>query len=131
MDISVLCNSLMRQDAEHEHALLLLPRLVRIVKLHVQGYYKTEEAVLWENSSEAHRVYELPLVHDTLEASTGEWMYEVGRLAEIWAPYTRGMQAFLAGTSPKEAASLAGSHSAEVLARITLLGSREPVGVFL
>ena len=126
--LDVVCNTTLQQDAVHEHVLLLVPRLVRLVKQSASGGDCVRNAVLGtedKNDDGTCRVHEL-LVHaesvDTSKSQYCEWMYHIGAAAAEWEPYNAAMRAFLSTHNMQEAAELAGEHRKQAHSTISLLG---------
>eukprot|EP01061_Rhynchopus_euleeides_P046050 TRINITY_DN859_c0_g1_i10.p1 TRINITY_DN859_c0_g1~~TRINITY_DN859_c0_g1_i10.p1 ORF type:complete len:463 (+),score=152.88 TRINITY_DN859_c0_g1_i10:182-1390(+) len=138
--LDVVCNTALRQDAEHEHVLLLVPRMVRLVKQNAHGCEDAHTAVEVDNNDNSNSnnndmcfcVYAL-LVKATEGSSQpggdGEWMYHIGKAAAEWDPYNAAMRAYLSGTDMQKAGEMAGEHHRQAHSTISLLGHTTPLAV--
>eukprot|EP01061_Rhynchopus_euleeides_P009470 TRINITY_DN18662_c0_g1_i3.p1 TRINITY_DN18662_c0_g1~~TRINITY_DN18662_c0_g1_i3.p1 ORF type:complete len:621 (+),score=106.72 TRINITY_DN18662_c0_g1_i3:100-1863(+) len=124
--LDVVCNKGTKLDAEHEHAFLLVPRLVRLVKITACG--KTdhvEDTVEGDYPGSTFCAHELCTAVDEA-VGPEEWLYEIGRQAARWAPLNRAVDAFVNGATIDEARQLGGASASDVSERLHRLGNRAP-----
>eukprot|EP01061_Rhynchopus_euleeides_P046052 TRINITY_DN859_c0_g1_i12.p1 TRINITY_DN859_c0_g1~~TRINITY_DN859_c0_g1_i12.p1 ORF type:complete len:459 (+),score=160.52 TRINITY_DN859_c0_g1_i12:182-1378(+) len=136
--LDVVCNTALRQDAEHEHVLLLVPRMVRLVKQNARGggehvpmSVQVDNNNINNNDDTCFCVYSL-LVEEEGNAQhdkDGEWMYHIGKAAAEWDPYNAAMRAYLSGTDMQKAGEMAGEHHRQAHSTISLLGHTTPLAV--
>eukprot|EP01061_Rhynchopus_euleeides_P019164 TRINITY_DN3153_c1_g3_i1.p2 TRINITY_DN3153_c1_g3~~TRINITY_DN3153_c1_g3_i1.p2 ORF type:complete len:147 (+),score=55.40 TRINITY_DN3153_c1_g3_i1:27-443(+) len=122
-ELEVVCNLALQREAEYEHTLLLVPRFVLLLKTTCVDEPPTN-LVNGDTDDGAHPVYELQVVEAAKESDPTEWLYEIGKRAEAWAPYNTAMRSYLNGMCTDDAVSQAGSLRNEVRLELERLGNQ-------
>eukprot|EP01061_Rhynchopus_euleeides_P018528 TRINITY_DN3067_c0_g1_i1.p3 TRINITY_DN3067_c0_g1~~TRINITY_DN3067_c0_g1_i1.p3 ORF type:complete len:155 (+),score=38.63 TRINITY_DN3067_c0_g1_i1:54-467(+) len=120
--LDAVCNLTMQRDAELQHILLLIPRLVRLVKMESDG--TTVDVICSSTTASAVPVFELRQPTSQEHTKPQEWLYEVGKISDAWAPHNTAMRLYLDGRDVDEAMAQAGSLEAGCRDCILRLGSR-------
>eukprot|EP01061_Rhynchopus_euleeides_P019165 TRINITY_DN3153_c1_g3_i2.p3 TRINITY_DN3153_c1_g3~~TRINITY_DN3153_c1_g3_i2.p3 ORF type:complete len:147 (+),score=52.70 TRINITY_DN3153_c1_g3_i2:27-443(+) len=129
-ELEVVCNLALQREAEYEHTLLLVPRFVLLLKTTCVDEPPTN-LVNGDTDDGAHPVYELQVVEAAKESDPTEWLYEIGKRAEAWAPYNTAMRSYLNGMCTDDAASQAESLQRACRTAILRLGNhKQPLVVY-